>query len=196
MRRIAPDVFIPPMPTALLGVGGEDSVNFMAVGWLTRVNSKPPMLAVGVNKNHRTHELLLVAKAFGLSFPTVRQSGVVDYCGVVSGRRVDKSVLFDHFPGEVLGAPLIRECPLNLECRMRQAVELPTNTLFIAEIAAAWCDPACLEGDIPDPAKLEPLLLTMPDNRYWALGPQVGKAFHDGFAFKKTLDAASKGGNA
>jgi len=78
---------------------------------------------------------------------------------------------------------------LNIECRLVQTVELPSNVIYIGEMVAAYCEERFLTDGQPDIRKMDPLLLTMPDNRYWRVGEMVGKAFHDGMRLKeKGLD--------
>jgi flavin reductase (DIM6/NTAB) family NADH-FMN oxidoreductase RutF len=107
-----------------------------------------------------------------------------DYCGLVSGAKVDKSGVFSVFYGNLKTAPMIRECPVTLECRLVQSLPLPTNTLYIGEIAGAWADPRVIKDGKPDFPALDPLLLTMPDNTYRTLGSEAGKAWSAGLALK------------
>jgi flavin reductase (DIM6/NTAB) family NADH-FMN oxidoreductase RutF len=80
---------------------------------------------------------------------------------------------------------MIAECPLTMECRVVQTVDQPSNEFFIGEIVETWCNPGCLTDGKPDIARIKPFTLTMPDNRYWAVGEQIGKAWSDGRAFGK-----------
>jgi flavin reductase (DIM6/NTAB) family NADH-FMN oxidoreductase RutF len=63
-------------------------------------------------------------------------------------------------------------------------VDLPTNEVFIGEIVAAYADEDCCTGETPDIEKIRPYVLTMPDNRYWHVGPEAGKAWDAGKHFK------------
>jgi len=184
------NVFIPPMPVALVGTRVEGKANFLAVGWITRVNLQPPMLAIGLSKRHHTVKGILENKAFSVCFPGSDMEEITDYCGVVSGREVDKSGLFELFYGEGESAPMIAACPLNIECRLHQTVELPSHLLFIGEIVGVYSEEHFLTNGRPDIKKIDPLLLTMPDNCYWKVGEQAGKAFSDGLARKKRMENA------
>lgn len=176
---------LPPMPVALAGTLVEGRVNFMAAGWVTRVSFKPQLIGVSINHRQLTGSGIRETGAFSLCFPGPALVEKTDYCGLVSGRNADKAALFDVFYGETPGAPMIRECPLCLETRLYQAVELPANTFFIGEIVAAWADGDILDGGKVAVEKLQPLLLTMPDNRYWTLGSTVADAWSVGKALKK-----------
>jgi flavin reductase (DIM6/NTAB) family NADH-FMN oxidoreductase RutF len=105
---------------------------------------------------------------------------VTDYVGLVSGKRVDKSKLFAIFYGELKNAPMISECPLTIECKLSKTVELPTNSFFIGEIVGSYSEEQFLTNGAPDIKKVKPFLLTMPDNRYWSVGDNIGRAWSDG----------------
>jgi len=183
--NLGANAYIYPMPVTLVGAVVEGRANFMAVGWVMRVNRKPPLLAVALNKGHFTPEGIRQHRAFSVNFPGADLMEKTDYCGLVSGRQVDKSGLFRVFYGELEAAPLIEECPLGLECRLYEVVELPVNDLFIGEIVAAYADEDCLTDGQPDILKINPLVLTMPDNQYWTVGERAGKAWAAGKNLKQ-----------
>ena len=180
MIRIDNNVSIYPMPVVLAGavVGGQ--ANFLAVGWISRVNSRPPMLAMALNKTHHTNGGIREHKEFSINIPDVDLLEKVDYCGLVSGREADKSKLFDVFYGKLRSAPLIRECPLSLACTLVEMVSLPSNDLFIGEIVEAYAEENALTAGSPDITKMQPFTLTMPDNTYWKIGGRAGKAWDAG----------------
>ena len=176
---IGNNVFL-PMPMVIVGVRGKQKANFMPVGWASRANAAPPMIAVGINKVHLTSELIMEHKAFSVNVPTKDLIEKMDYCGLVSGKKEDKSALFKVFYGTKGGAPMIDECPLCIECKLVEAVPLPSNSIFVGEIVGAYAEKSCMSGDFVDMEKLGALTLTMPDNSYRGLGPVVGKAWSDG----------------
>ncbi len=181
--RIDPQVHL-PMPVVLVGAMVEGRANFMPAGWVCRANYQPPMLAVGIGHGKWTAKGIREAKAFSVNLPGTAMVEAVDYCGIVTGRKADKAAVFATFPGD-LGAPLVADCPLALECALRQVVELPSNYLFLGEITGAWAEAGVLTNGVPDPEKLNPLFLTMPDNTYWKLGPALAKAWSCGKAVKE-----------
>ncbi|HOT44072.1 MAG TPA: flavin reductase family protein [Spirochaetota bacterium] len=177
--KVSTNTFI-PMPMSIVGTIYNGKENFMAVGWVARVNAKPPMIAVGIGKNHATCGGIIATKAFSVNIPGKDLLVKTDYVGIVSGHGADKSRVFDLFYGDVPGAPLIREASVCLECLLVHSVDLPTNMLFVGEIRGAWCDEGCLDGKSPDYNRIGSFFLTMPDNRYWAFGENVGTAWSDG----------------
>jgi len=185
--NIGEQAYVLPMATTILGSRLEDRPNFMALGWLTRVNFKPPMLGVAVSQGHATHRAIVDKGEFSVNFPTVEMVEMTDYVGLVSGKRVDKSNLFNLFYGELKNAPMISECPLTMECKLVKTVELPTNSFFIGEIVGAYSEERFLTNNMPDIKKINPFLLTMPDNGYWSVGELIGRAWSDGKSMRKRL---------
>ncbi len=184
--NLGANAFIYPMPVTLVGAVVAGRANFLAVGWITRVNIKPPLVAMALNKAHYTPKGIRENQTFSINFPGADLMEKADYCGLVSGHKVDKSGLFQVFYGELETAPLIEECPLVLECRLYRVVELPSHDLFIGEIVAAHADEDCLTDGKPDIVKINPLLLTMPDHSYWTVGNRAGQAWGAGKKLKET----------
>ena len=174
--KIDNNAFVYPMPMSLVGAVVEGRANFMAVGWVSRVNFKPPLIGVALGP-HYTNTGILEQKAFSINIPGILMIEKVDYCGLVSGGKMDKSDLFDVFYGDLKGAPLIMECPVCMACRLYDKVSLPYNTLFIGEIVEAYSEEQYLTDGSPDVKKINPFTLTMPDNNYWGVGENVGRAW-------------------
>jgi flavin reductase (DIM6/NTAB) family NADH-FMN oxidoreductase RutF len=182
-QEIGQNFFI-PMPVVLVGTRVRGKVNFMTVGWCARANANPPMIVCGIGNHHFTPEGINDTKTFSVNIPSPDLLEKTDYCGLVSGQKADKSQVFDVFYGSLKTAPMIKECPVTLECRLVQIVPLPTNTLFIGEIMGAYADGNVIRDGRPDFQEIDPLFLTMPDNRYWTLGNHVGDAWSAGRNFR------------
>lgn len=180
-------LFSLPWTQTILGTHLKGKINFMALDWLTRVNYLPPMIGICVNKKNASHEAILETEQFSINVPSVKMVEITDYTGIVSAINADKSDLFEVFYGELKSSPLIKECPLNVECKLYQSVDLPSNYFFIAEIINIYANENCLTDGIPDIKKINPFLLTMPDNRFWSVGEGVGKAWHDGREILKRI---------
>jgi flavin reductase (DIM6/NTAB) family NADH-FMN oxidoreductase RutF len=178
-KAIQTNFFI-PMPVVLVGTQVEGRANFMAVGWCARVNGNPPMIACGIAKNHYTPKGMEESKTFSVNIPSSDLLEKTDYCGMVSGAKTDKSEVFTVFYGSLETAPMIKECPVCLECRLVQTVDLPTHNLYIGEIVGAYADERVTKDGKPDFPAIDPLFLTMPDNRYWSLGKCAGDAWSAG----------------
>lgn len=172
--------FFIPMPVVLVGTQVSGKANFMTVGWCARANANPPMIVCGIGNHHYTPKGIMETKTFSVNIPSAGLLEKTDYCGLVSGEKVDKSGVFDVFYGSLKTAPMIKECPVSLECRLVQTVPLPTNSLYIGEIVGAYADGRIIKEGKPDFPEIDPLFLTMPDNRYWTLGKYAGDAWSAG----------------
>jgi len=174
-----------PMPIVLVGAMVDGRPNFMTAAWVTHVNYAPPMIAVAIGNLHHTLRGVHAHHQFSINIPGRDMIEVVDYCGLVSGGKVDKSDLFETFSGKLEFAPMIAQCPVSLECTVTEVVPLKADTLVIGEIAAAYADESCMTGDAPDLGKIKPFLLTMPDNNYWLLGEAAGRAWQIGKDYQR-----------
>lgn len=177
--------FVYPMPVVLMGATVKGRANFMAVGWVSRVNAKPPMIATGIGRKHYTNQGIRENKTFSINIPSAQMIEKTDYCGLVSGEKTDKSQLFEVFYGITETAPMIEECPLCMECRLVEIHDMPTNEMFIGEILATYTEERYLTDGKPDIKKIDPFVLTMPDNNFWLVGEHAGKAWSIGKALKK-----------
>jgi flavin reductase (DIM6/NTAB) family NADH-FMN oxidoreductase RutF len=191
--QIGQNFFI-PMPVVLVGTQVAGKANFMTVGWCARANANPPMIVCALGNHHYTPKGIAETKTFSVNIPSSELLLKTDYCGIVTGEKTDKSGVFDVFYGSLKTAPMIRECAVSLECRLVRTVPLPTNTLFIGEIAGAYADSRVMTDGKPDFPSIDPLFLTMPDNRYWTLGKYAGDAWSAGKDLVQQPPASTKNG--
>ncbi|MFU8857157.1 MAG: flavin reductase family protein [Deferrisomatales bacterium] len=178
--KLGPKPFLLPQPALLVGtlVGGIP--NYMVAAWCGMANHVPPMVSVAVRPNRHTEKGIRAHGAFSLNVPSTALVRDTDYCGIVSGAKEDKSAVFTTVSGTVEGAPLIVECPLSLECRLVQTLELPTHRLHLGEIVEVHAEEGCLVEGLPDMGRVDPLIYSITDGQYWQIGKPVGRAFHVG----------------
>jgi flavin reductase (DIM6/NTAB) family NADH-FMN oxidoreductase RutF len=187
MEKITIDsgaAFLFPMPMVLVGSVVKGKVNFMAAAWVSRVNFKPPLFAIALGPHH-TNKGIDENKEFSINIPDVSLIEKTDYCGLVSGSKTDKSELFDVFFGDLSKAPLIKECPVCMSFTLFDTVKLPFNTLYIGEPKEVFTEEKYMTDNVLDIQKVNPFTLTMPDNNYWAVGENLGKAWNRGKSLKK-----------
>ena len=177
---IATKGFCPPITVVLVGTVTEGNVNFMEVGWCMIVNLKPPMLAVSLEATRYSIGGIKEHGEFSVCIPDASMKDVADYCGLFSGRDKDKAQLFDVFYSASKNMPLIQNCPVNLECVVKNTIEIPGRYIFVANIISALARQDVMEDGRPVIEKIDPLLMTMRDNRYWRLGEIAGRAWKDG----------------
>lgn len=184
-RRIGAKTFLYPMPTVIVGatVGGKP--NYITIAYCGIVQHAPPMVAVTLGKSHYTNAGIRESRSFSVNIPSEEMVELTDYCGIVSGNKVDKASLFTTFHGMLGNAPMIRECAVSLECRLVQMLDYGgTNELFIGEIVETYADESVLSHGLPDIRKLRPIIFSMHDNNYWKIGDHLGKAWSVGRKFK------------
>ena len=104
----------------------------------------------------------------------------VDYCGIYSGHKIDKSKIFNVDYGQLDTAPLIEECPVNLECKVIHSLDLGSHVLIIGEILETYINGDCMTSEKADPAKIDPLIYTTGIKQYQRLGKVVGRAWEIG----------------
>lgn len=178
--RLEPGPFVLPMPTVLVGVVVEGKSNFMTAAFAGIVNFKPTVVACGLSPTHHTTQGIAAIGEFSLSLPGAELVEAVDWCGLNSGKRIDKSGVFETFAGELANAPMVKACRLSAECRVVQTVAFAVDTVYFGEVVSVYVDEEALTGGAPDWRKIAPLLFTFPDKGYWNLGSYVAEAWHVG----------------
>jgi len=176
-----------PMPVTIIGTKVDGKPTFMTLAWVTRVNMKPPMWGITMNKKHHTAVGIKQTNMFSINIPNTSLLEKTDVCGLISGRKYDKSSLFHIFYADNQNVPFISECPVNIACKLVKTVDLPTHYFFIGEIEEVFAETDVITEEKLDAQKIAPILLSMPRNKYWALGDQLGNAWKIGFPLKEQL---------
>ena len=178
--KLGPQTLLYPMPAVLVGSKVSERPNFMTAAWCSIAAYKPPALSVALRKERYTLKGVKEQGTFSINVASADLVQKVDYCGIYSGKNRDKSQLFQVFYGVLETAPLIRECPLNLECKEIHSLDLGSHTLVIGEIVETYISEGCLTDGKADPEKIDPLVYTPAVNRYHRLGEVIAGAFHIG----------------
>lgn len=182
-KNLGPVNLLYPMPTTIVGTLVDGKPNFATVAHVGILNSASPhLISISLGKLHHTTLGIQQNSEFSVNLPSVDMLEEVDLAGMVSGRHTDKAVRFDHFFGDLKAAPMVIGCPVNMECKVRDAMEIGTHILFAAEIACSHCDDAALtpDGKGVDLASARPLLFDMNSRRYWSVGVPQGTCWGSG----------------
>ncbi len=179
-KAIGPQTLLYPMPAVLVGAQVKGKPNFMTAAWCGIVASSPPAISVAVRPARFTLEGISANNTFSINVPSANLATKVDFCGIYSGHKIDKSQIFKVDYGDLNTAPLIQECPVNLECRVIHSLKLGSHILFIGEITETYINEDCLTDDKADPAKIDPLIYTTGAGQYHRLGEVVGQAWEIG----------------
>ena len=182
-KQLGPLSLVYPIPIVLVGADVGGKTNFATVGDCCVMGLKPALVAISLGQAHHTTRGVEEHRAFSINFPSRNHLSLTDYCGMVSGRDVDKSALFAVLRGE-LGVPIIEQCPVNLECRVVDEITVAHRHLFVAEVVQTHIDEHLIEYQdgrprVPDMRTLDPIIYAL-DNRYYAIGEPIGVGYHEG----------------
>lgn len=188
--KLGAKTFLYPMPVVLVGSKFTGQANFATIAYCGVVQHQPPLIAFGSGKGHHSNEAIRKAKSFSLNLPSTAMMQQTDYCGLTTSTTSSKARLFKVFYGVLANAPMIEECPLNLECKLVAVLDFGgTNEIFVGEVVETYAEEKFLTQGLPDVKKIDPLVFSMHDNHYWSIGEQLGDAWKVG----KTLRPKPKG---
>jgi flavin reductase (DIM6/NTAB) family NADH-FMN oxidoreductase RutF len=129
-----------PSPVTLVGALVNNKPNYLAVAWCNIVNNMPPMASISLYRIRYSRAGIEENGTFSINVPSAKQVKDTDYCGIFSGRNVDKSMVFESFYGKLKTAPMIRSCPINMECKLHSTHNIGTHDLYIGEIVEIYVD--------------------------------------------------------
>ena len=141
-RSFKPGTLLSPVPAVMVSCGEGENKNIITIGWTGIINSDPPITYISVRKSRHSHHIIEETGEFVINLTTEKLAYATDYCGVKSGRDVDKFKELNLTPetGEKVRCPMITQCPVNLECRVMEVKSYHTHDMFIAEIVAVHAD--------------------------------------------------------
>lgn len=157
--------------------------NLITIAWAGNVCSDPPMLSISVRPERYSYDIIRTTREFVVNVPTLGQARAVDWCGVVSGRKEEKFAATGLTPSPSLkvNPPIVLECPINIECRVRKSLELGTHTMFVAEVVAVQVSAELV--DRKGALRLDKCgLLAFAHGLYFVLGRRIGRF---GFSVRK-----------
>ena len=166
-----------PTPAALITcVDRDGKPNIITLGEVAMVSLKPTRVSVGMRPATYSNGLVKASGEFVVNFPTADMVDVVDFCGTRSGRNVDKFAETGLTPEPALHVkpPLIKECPVNLECKVIGVISLGSHDLFVGDALVMHAEEEILlnsDRGTVDPSK--GLIFAM--NGYWRFGEKIGE---------------------
>jgi flavin reductase (DIM6/NTAB) family NADH-FMN oxidoreductase RutF len=184
-QSFKPGNLLAPVPVVLVSCGGSAGFkpNLITIAWAGSICSDPPMLSISVRPERHSYGIIQATREFVVNIPSVRQDRATDWCGMKSGRNVDKFAGTGLTPAPALkvSCPIVLECPINIECRVQQTLNLGSHTLFLAEVAAVQVSSDLL--DAKGKLRLEKAgLMAFAVGQYFALGRSLGRF---GFSVQK-----------
>lgn len=179
--------YVYPVPIVLVGALVDGAPNFVTIGDCGLMGIRPPLVFVSSHRDHYTNRGILAHQTYSINLPTTEMLVVTDYCGTVSGREVDKGALFETFTGELETAPMIAQCPVNLECRVVKEFSIEHRQIFVGQVVATHVSEQYVterngKREIADLTQLDPILYAL-DNRYYRVGEPIGVGYAEASKF-------------
>lgn len=173
-----------PLPVVMVSVADKNGKNnIITLAWVGTVCSEPPMVSISVRPERYSYDILRETGEFVINLTTRELAFATDYCGVRSGREVDKFKEMHLTPASAdrVGAPLIEESPVNIECRVRQILPLGSHDMFLADVLAVHADKKYMdEKNRFSLEKAEPIVYS--HGIYMTCGEKLGRF---GFSVRK-----------
>ncbi len=143
-----PGTMLYPVPAVLVTSCSGGKENVLTVSWAGTVCTDPPMLSVSLRPERYSYPLVRESGEFVVNVPTARIMRAVDFCGVRSGRDVDKfeAAGLTREKASIVSAPLIAECPVSIECRVKDVIPLGSHDLFLAEVVAVHAEQSLMDA--------------------------------------------------
>ena len=140
--RSTPGPLLAPLPAVMVSCGSMEESNILTIAWTGIINSNPPMMYISVQPKRYSHDIIEQSGEFVINLVPVSLVKVMDFCGVRSGRDIDKfeSQGLTREAADTVSAPLIAESPVNIECRVKDIIRMPSHDMFMAEITAVHID--------------------------------------------------------
>lgn len=177
---VTPFPAVVPSPVVMVSCKGkeEDSKpNIITLAWVGIVCSDPPTVGISIRPGRYSYSLIKESGEFVVNIPNENLLAATDFCGQVSGKLVDKFIKtkLTPVPSEKVAAPMINECPVNLECKLTQIIAVGAHDLFLGEIVAVHIDEAIRRNEVMDIAKMTPITYCSGSSDYWGLKGPLGR---------------------
>jgi flavin reductase (DIM6/NTAB) family NADH-FMN oxidoreductase RutF len=177
-----------PLPVLLIGANVDNKPNVMTAAWCSLANMNPPMACVALQHIRHTLKGIKQNNTFSINVPSVDYIVETDFCGITPGAKVDKisACKFDVFYGVLKTAPMIEQCPLNLECAVVHILALGSHELIIGSIEEVYINEDCLTNNKPDIEKIKAFTYCSGSELpYREIGKGIAKAFSVGKELKE-----------
>ena len=178
-----PGTMLAPVPVVMVTCQTNNKPNIITVGWTGTICSEPPMVSISIRPSRHSYKQIKESGEFVINIPSKKLAKETDLCGVISGSKFDKFHETGLTPGKSnsVKAPIITECPINLECKVKQEIPLGSHNMFLAEITSVQVSKDFIDSEgkfQTDKANL----LGYAHGTYVSLGKQLGTF---GFSVKK-----------
>ena len=135
-KQLKPEAILSPVPVVMVSCGNEEKDDIVTVAWTGIINSEPPMVYISLRNSRYSYELIKETGEFVINIPNESLVKETDYCGIKSGKDVNKFEKTKLTKGKfnTINTPLIEECPVNLACKVKEIKPLGSHNMIIGEI--------------------------------------------------------------
>ena len=164
-----------PLPVVMATVGDNVNSNIITIAWTGVVCSQPPRVYISVRHERHSYEMLKKSGEFVINFVSENLLASCDYCGIRSGRDIDKfaEMKLTKLPANEVSAPLIAESPINMECKVFDILNLGSHDMFLADVVAIHVDDELMVDGKIDYKKAK--LVNYQHGEYYATGRHLGR---------------------
>ena len=173
-----PGTMIYPVPAVMVSCGAEPSeYNIITIGWTGTICTDPAMCYISVRPERHSYGIIRKNGEFVINLTTRKLAFATDWCGVRSGRDYDKfkEMGLTPVPASKVKAPMIKEAPVNIECVVKDIIELGTHHMFISEVLAINASKEYIDHESGKFLLAEANLLSYIHGKYYDTGKHVGK---------------------
>ncbi|WP_320111096.1 flavin reductase family protein [Draconibacterium orientale] len=172
-----PGTMIYPLPAVMVSCGeNPEEYNIITIAWTGTINSDPPMCYISVRPGRHSYDIIKRTGEFVINLTTEKLAKATDWCGCRSGRKYNKweEMNLTPAPAKMVNAPIIEESPVNIECRVKDIVELGSHHMFVAEVLSVSVDDTYLnDKQAFSFSKANPLVYS--HGHYFGMGKRIGK---------------------
>ncbi len=178
--KLGAQTLLVPLPAVLLTAKIEgEKPNIITLSWTGICNSIPPMIGVGIRESRYSYGLVVESGQFVVNIPGEGQVEATDFCGTKSGRDYDKfkECGLTAVPADKVNAPLIKECPINMECIVRHTLKLGSHDYFVGEIVETHIDENCWDGNKINVEAIQPFAYMTKKRSYYGNFKEIFGAY-------------------
>lgn len=171
-----PGTFIYPIPAVMVTSGTMEKSNIITVAWTGILNTNPAMCYISVRPERYSYNIIKENGEFVINLTTQQLAYATDWCGVKSGKNVDKfkEMKLTKEEGKFVKAPLIKESPISIECKLKEIIPLGSHHMFMAEVLSIDVDEKYIDANGAfDISKCD--LIAYANGGYYPLGDKIGK---------------------
>nr|WP_319511208.1 flavin reductase family protein [uncultured Draconibacterium sp.] len=172
-----PGTIVYPLPAVMVSCGeNPEEYNIITIAWTGTINSDPPMCYISVRPGRHSYDIIKRTGEYVINLTTEKLAKATDWCGCRSGRKYNKweEMNLTPAPAKMVKAPIIEESPVNIECRVKDIVELGSHHMFISEVVSVSVDDTYMnDKQAFSFSKANPLVYS--HGHYFGMGKRIGK---------------------